>query len=71
MSALGDAFAALKNVLLVQERLDAVRNDVERLAADVRDLNTYAVSLDKRIVRIETLVEFGSGRGSDQRRIES
>ena len=61
MSALSDALAALKNVVLLQERLEVVRSDVEQLSADVDGLREYAVSIDKRVVRIETLIEMSGG----------
>lgn len=63
MSALGDALAALKNVMLLQERLESVQKDVERLTGDVRDLSRYAVEIDKRVARIEGVME-GVARAS-------
>jgi hypothetical protein len=71
MSALGDAFAALKNVILLHERIEGVQKDVERLSGDLKDLNSYALAIDKRVVRIETMVEMTTGRRSpDVPRIE-
>jgi hypothetical protein len=69
MSALSDAFTAIKNVMLLQERVEGVQRDVERLNADVRGLNDYVVAVDKRVVRIETMIEI-SGRSGGQPRIE-
>lgn len=66
MSALGDVLTALKNVVLMQERLDILKREVERLSGDVKGLNDYAVSLDKRLVRIETVAEMG---GSPPKRL--
>ena len=63
MSSLGDAFAALKNVMLLHERLEGVQKDVERLTTDLRDLNRYAVEIDKRVARIEGVME-GYGRAA-------
>ena len=57
MSALSDSFAALKNVILLQERLEGLQKDVERMTADLRDLNRYAVEIDKRVARIEGVME--------------
>ena len=67
MSALGDALGTLKNVVLMQERLDVVKTEMSDLAATVANVQAYAVSLDKRIVRLETLVEFGAPRGGPPR----
>jgi predicted nuclease with TOPRIM domain len=69
MSTVGDALAALKNVVLVQERLEAIRADVSRQADDLKRLTEQVYALDKRVVRIETMIEM-SGRGSGQARIE-
>jgi hypothetical protein len=69
MSALSDALAALKNVVLMQERLDVMRSDLSRTADDVRGLNDYVSSVDKRVIRIETMIEM-TGRAGSQSRIE-
>jgi hypothetical protein len=66
VSAIGEAFTALKNVLLLHERLDRVQKDVERLSADVLGLNRYAVEIDKRVSRIEGVME-GVARASSKR----
>ncbi len=68
MSTFGDALAALKNVVLMQERLQVVQRAMDELANRVDGLGDYAVSLDKRLVRIETMVEMTRGNG--QPRIE-
>ena len=69
MSAMGDALAALKNVVLVQERLEVIRADVSRQADDLKRLTEQVYELDKRVVRIETMIEM-SGRGLEQPRIQ-
>jgi hypothetical protein len=57
VSSLGDAFAALKNVMLLHERIEGVQKDVERLSDDVKGLNRYAVEIDRRVARIEGVME--------------
>jgi len=69
MSTVSDALAALKNVVLMQERIQVLQREIERVAGDVSGLNDYCVALDKRVVRIETMIEM-SARGTDRRRIE-
>lgn len=64
MSTVGDALAALKNVVLMQERMDVMKAEIERLSADVKGLNDYAVSLDKRLVRVETIADVARARSS-------
>ena len=61
MSTLGDALAALKNVVLMQERLSVMQQDVGRLTGSVDGLNDYVVAVDKRVVRIETMIEMSRG----------
>ena len=69
MSALSEAFTALKNTMLLQERIDGLRGDMIRSADDLRTLTEKVGSLDKRVVRIETIIEMSTGRGQ-QARIE-
>jgi hypothetical protein len=69
MSAMTDAFAALKNVMLMEERIDGLRSDMSRSADDLRSLTEKVHSLDKRVLRIETMIEM-SDRGGNQPRIE-
>ena len=69
MSTVSDALTALKNVVLMQERIQVLQKEIERVADDVSGLNDYCVALDKRVVRIETMIEMGA-RSSGQRRIE-
>jgi hypothetical protein len=69
MSALSDALAALKSVVLMQERLDVMRTDLSQTAEDVRGLKDYVLAVDKRVIRIETMIEMGS-RSSNQPKIE-
>lgn len=69
MSAMGDAFAALKNVMMMEERIDGLRSDMARSADDLRSLTEKVHSIDKRVLRIETMIEM-SGRVGGQPRIE-
>ena len=70
MSSLGDAFAALKNVMLLHERLEGVQKDIERLTADVRDTNRYAVEIDRRVARIEGVMEgYQRASGSTRKKL--
>jgi hypothetical protein len=70
MSALSDAFTAIKNVMLLQERVEGVKRDVERLNGDVRGLNDYVLAVDKRVVRIETMIEMTDRQAKQPPRIE-
>jgi len=61
VSAIGDAFAALKNVMLIQERIDGLRADIGRTSTDLRAVTEKVYSIDKRVVRIETMIEMTRG----------
>ena len=56
MGAVADAIAALKEVLRMQ-------GDLERLSHNVDNLSTLVTDLDRRMIRIETMVEIASKRG--------
>ena len=62
MGAVADALAALKEVL-------QMRGDIDRLVKNVDKLATLADDLDRRMVRIETMVEIASKRAASLPRI--
>jgi hypothetical protein len=70
MTAMGDAFQALKNVLLIQSDLERAQRDIAQTLADLRGLREYVNEIDKRVVRIETMIEMTS-RGAPPPRLES
>lgn len=57
MSGFGDAFAALKNVMLLHERVERVQKDVERFSGDLKDSNRWVADIDRRVARIEGVME--------------
>jgi archaellum component FlaC len=57
MSTLGDALSALRSVVLMEDRLSRVEQDMAGMASDMSDLKTYMHEIDKRVVRIETMIE--------------
>ncbi|MGK6321827.1 hypothetical protein ACMGDM_01945 [Sphingomonas sp. DT-51] len=61
MSAVSDALAALKNVVLLQERLDVMRGDLARTAGDLRALTDKICTVDSRVLRIEAMIEMSRG----------
>lgn len=58
MSSLGDAFKALKNVMLLHERIAGVEDELETLTDNMQGLRDYILAVDKRVIRLEALVEF-------------
>lgn len=63
MSTLSDALAALKNAVLLQERLDVLRREVSGLSDNVRRAEDRLVDVDKRVLVIETMIRMRTGRG--------
>jgi len=57
MSAVGDAIASIKQVLLLTEKVDQVARELESAALELRDH-------DRRLVRIETMIEVGLAQRS-------
>jgi hypothetical protein len=55
VSAFGDVFAALRTALELTGKVEAMSKTVDRLAAEVRDL-------DRRLLRVETIIEVTRGR---------
>ncbi len=56
MSLYGEAIAAIKSVILIDERVQSVAKKVDRLADEVRDMKD-------RLIRLETVVEIARGDG--------
>lgn len=63
MGAVGDILAGIKQVILLQEHVARLQRDVESLAGDFRRLRDYAAEIDKRVARIEGVME-GVARAS-------
>ena len=64
-----NALAALKQVLMLQDRVDRLEKRVESIAGDVDGLGDMAHDLDKRLYALERIVDLGS-RQAHRPRIE-
>ena len=62
MGALLDAVKVLKDVL-------RMRDDLDRLAKNVDKLANIANEIDKRLIRIETMVEIAEKRSARQAKL--
>jgi hypothetical protein len=56
MSTLGDALAAIKSIILIEERIKGQAEKVEKLAQLVIDI-------DRRLVRVETTLDLAAPSG--------
>ncbi|SFG04484.1 hypothetical protein SAMN05518801_10689 [Novosphingobium sp. CF614] len=70
MSALGDAIKTIQGVVQLQFRAERLESSADRIAGDVKALASDLYSVDKRVVRIETMIEMTTGRGSQPPRLE-
>ena len=64
MGAVGDILSGIRQVILLQENVGRLQKDVELLAQDVRRIRDYAGEIDKRVDRIEGVME-GVARASE------
>jgi len=62
MGVVADALAALKEVL-------QMRGDIDRMSKNVDKLAGVTDDLDRRMIRIETMVEIASKRASNAARL--
>jgi hypothetical protein len=57
VSSVSDALTALKNVMLMQTHIERMQKEIDSTAADLRGLRDYAVEIDRRVARIEGVME--------------
>ena len=56
MSNFGDVLTALKNVVLMQERLDVMRKEMTEISTFVAKVDAKVVNINERVIRIETMI---------------
>jgi phosphate uptake regulator len=66
MGTVGDILAGIKQVILLQENVERLQQDVAALARDVGRIRDYTGDIDRRVARIEGVME-GYGRAASQR----
>lgn len=71
MSAFGDIFSAMRQVILMQSRLDQLDQRMTRMAGDIDGLATGLLAVRDRVARLEGVIEGAAmAAGRHQRRIE-
>lgn len=68
MSALGDALAALKKVVLIEENVSRLQSDMAMLTDEVRRNRDYTASVDRRVAVLEGMIQ-GFNMASAARRL--
>lgn len=61
MSALDRLLQAIRDVMRMQDKVGSLAGAAKDLATEVKQLNHNVHDLDRRLVRIETLVEVARG----------
>lgn len=70
MSTLSEALKGIKQLLLIQKQVGDLERGAEVQATAMRDLAKDIIAIDKRVIRIETMVELATARsGSSTRRL--
>jgi len=67
VSGLGNAVKGIKQLLLLQEDVRRLEHAGERQEDAFKALAKDFIALDKRVVRIETMIEMTSSRGGPPR----
>lgn len=57
MGALGDILSGIKKVILLEENVGRLQRDLEILTQDVRRIRDYAAEIERRVIRIEGVME--------------
>lgn len=65
MSALGEALKGIKQLLLIQKQVEDLEQASEIQAAALRELGRDVIAIDRRVARIEGVME-GYGRAAAQ-----
>ncbi len=69
MSVIGNALAALKRVVLLQDRVERMEAQISKMADDIDGLGELVHDLDKRLYALERIIDLGA-RSAGQKRIE-
>jgi hypothetical protein len=69
MSAFGDAYKAIESVILLKSRIESLERSLDKIVEDIKQDGRDLLDHERRLIRIETMIEMSS-RGSGQPRIE-
>lgn len=69
MSSFGDAYKAIESVILLRSRVENLERSLDKVAEDVKLDGRDLLDHERRLIRIETMVEI-TGRVGGLPRIE-
>ena len=64
MSAFGDAYKAIESVILLRSRVETLERAIEKVADDVKQDGRDLLDHERRLIRIETMIEMSGSRQS-------
>lgn len=62
MSAFGDAYRAIESVILLRSRVEGLEKSLEKIVDEIKMQGREVLDHERRLIRIETMIEM-SGRG--------
>lgn len=70
MSAFGDAYKAIESVILLRARVEGLERALDKVVDDLKQDGRDLLDHEKRLIRIETMIEMSALRGNQAPRIE-
>ena len=68
MSAFSDAYKAIESVILLRSRVEGLERSLTKLVEEMKEQGRDLFDHERRLIRIETMIEM-SGRGGGQPKI--
>jgi translation initiation factor 2 alpha subunit (eIF-2alpha) len=70
VSAFGDAYKAIESVILLRSRVEGLEKSLENIVDEIKEQGRDMLDHERRLIRIETMIEMTGRRGPEQPRIE-
>jgi hypothetical protein len=67
MSAINDALKGIKQLLTLQLQVEGLEQGAKTQAADLKAMAADLIAVDKRVIRIETMIEMSRSAGGAPR----
>jgi translation initiation factor 2 alpha subunit (eIF-2alpha) len=70
VSAFGDAYKAIESVILLRSRVEGLEKSLENIVDEIKEQGRDMLDHERRLIRIETMIEMTGRRSPEQPRIE-
>jgi methionine synthase I (cobalamin-dependent) len=67
MGAFGDAYKAIESVILLRSRVETLERSLEKLIDEAREQGRDLLDHERRLIRIETMIEMSQMRSGKPR----